>query len=179
MKSIRVPIFACVIVFGLVLAHPAAATNWLDLSVAFKTLPLLTNKITGDATVAVIYDPMYTATKSDAEAIKKIIDDGLEAPGGVKLTAQLMSTTELSKLGGFKIAFLAHGVPAADYNGIYAAADASGALTMSADLDCVRANKCVLGIVSKPSVIIYYSSAAAAAANISFAPAFTMLVNQI
>lgn len=50
---------------------------------------------------------------------------------------------------------------------------------MSTDLGCVKANKCILGLVSKPSVDIYYSKSAADAAKITFSPAFTMLVKQI
>ncbi|MGB9152941.1 MAG: hypothetical protein WCD70_07620, partial [Alphaproteobacteria bacterium] len=150
-----------------------------DLSVALKTLPLLTNKIASPASVAIIYDPASPESKSDADGIKSIIDGGIAAPGDLKLKAQLMSVGDLSGLSGTPIAFLAHGLPTSDYNAVSAAASAAGVLTICTDINCVKANKCVLGVASKPQVEVYYSPAAAEAAKISFAAAFTMLAKQV
>jgi len=179
MKWMRIPGAVCALIFCLLAAYPVWATDRLDLSVALKTLPLLTNKITNPAVVAVIYDPSSAESKTDAESIKSDIDSGLEAPGGVKLAAHLTSTEELSGLSTAKIAFMARGLPKADYSRINAAASSAGVLTICTDIDCVRANKCVLGIVSKPQVEVYYSPAAAEAAKIGFASAFTMLAKQV
>lgn len=169
----------CALAFGLLAAYPAGATDKLDLSVALKTLPLLTNKIASPATVAIIYDPANAESKSDAEEIKSIIDSGIEAPGDIKMKSQMTGTNELSKLAGSQIAFLAHGLPAADYNEVSAAASAAGVLTICTDINCVKANKCVLGVASKPQVEVYYSPVAAEAARISFVSAFTMLAKQM
>jgi len=112
----------CLLSAAVMAASPVWATDQMDLSVALKTLPLLTNKITGPAIVAIVYDTANAESKADAEAIKAIIDSGLEAPGGVKLAAQMTGTGELSKLSGTRIAFLAHGLPVSDYNAVGAAA---------------------------------------------------------
>lgn len=179
MKMMRVSTIACILAFNLLSAHAALATDQQDLFVALKTLPLLTNKVTSPAVVAVIYDPANSVSKADAETIKSIFDEGLEAPGGVKLNARLTGVSELSTLAGAKIAFLAHGLPVTDYNAIGAAASAAGVLTICTDIDCVKSNKCVLGVVSRPHVEVYYSPVAAEAANVSFASAFTMLAKQV
>ena len=171
--------FMGVLVSGIVTSHPVWATDALDLSVALKTLPLLTNKITSPATVAIIYNPAHSESKADAEAIKAIIDNGLEAPGNVKLIAQLTSTSELSKLSSAKIAFVAHRTPSSDYAAVASAAATAGVLTICTDLECVKINKCVLGVVSKPQVEVYYSPSAAEAAKINFSAAFTMLAKQV
>jgi hypothetical protein len=155
------------------------ATDQLDLKVGLKVLPLLTNKITGAATAAIVYDPANADSKAEADSIKAIIDGGIEAPGGIKLTSLLVGVGELGKLSGAKIAFLAQGISSANLDAVNKAASDAGVLTMSTDLDYVKANKCVLGVVSKPSVQIYYSKAAADAGKIGFAQAFTMLVTQI
>ena len=157
----------------------AWATDQRDISVALRTLPLLTHKITSPAAVAIVYNPANPESKTDAETIKSIIDGGLEAPGGTKLVAAMVSVAELTKLHDVKIAFLAHGLPSTDYASVSAAASATGVLTICTDTDCVKANKCILGIASKPQVEIYYSPVAAALADISFAPAFSMLVKQV
>lgn len=169
----------CILGFVLAGSRPALATDQSDVSIALKTFPLLTNKITSPATVAVVYDPASGESKTDAEAIKSFFDGGLEAPGDIKLTAHLVSTTELSGLAGAKIAFLAHQLPRTDYESINAATSAAGILTICTDIECVKSNKCVLGIVSKPQVEVYYSPAAADRAKISFASAFTMLAKQV
>jgi len=152
----------------------AKATDALDITVGLKTLPLLTNKIAGPAQTAIVYD---AASKADADAIKAAIDGGLEGPGGVKLAAQLVAVSDLGKLSGAKIVILAAGIGKGSFDAIATAA--SGALTLSTDLDCVKANKCVLGIVSKPAVEIYFSKAAADAAHIGFAAAFAMLAKPV
>jgi hypothetical protein len=162
---------------GVALADPAAATEPLDIQVGLKALPLLTTKITGEATMAVVYDPANAASKADAEGIKKTVDGGIDVPGGVKLSAMLVGVGELSKLSTAKIAFLTAGL-ASQFDAIGAAAAAAGVLTISTDVDCVKAGKCILGIVTKPSVTIYYSKPASEAAKISFSQAFTMLVKQ-
>src|SRR5262249_25135340 len=118
-------------------------------------------------------------SKADADAIKAAIDGGIEAPGGGKLTATQVGIGETAKLSGAKIAFIARGVPVSAFDAINNAAAANGVLTMTTDLDCVRANKCILGIVSKPSIEIYYSKAASDAAKIGFSQAFAMLVKQV
>jgi hypothetical protein len=169
----------CILVFNLLMPPLAWATDQQDLSVALRTLPLLTNKMTGAATVAVIYDPVSAESKADADKIKSIIDHGLEAPGDIKLTARLTSTAELSTLSGAKIAFLAHGLPVADYSAVSAAASSASVLTICTDIDCVKTNQCVLGVTSGPHMEVYYSPVAAAAANIGFASAFTMLAKQV
>ena len=168
-----------VLLVVLLLSSAARATDQLDLSIALKTLPLLTNKMTGSTNVAVIYDPAIPATRVDAEAIKSILDNDLAPPDDLKLVTQLISTNQMSGMGTVKIAFLAHGLPQSDFTTIYNASSTAGALTICTDIECVKENQCILGIVSKPQVQVYYSASAAEAAKVTFASAFTMLAKQI
>ena len=155
-----------------------AATDQADLTVGIKTLPLLVDRITGTTTMAIIYDPANPASKSEADEIKSIVDKGLEAPGELKLVSKLVPVDELAALSGSKIAILTSGL-SAHYDAIGKTASANAVLTMSTDLGCVQANKCILGIVSKPHVEIYYSKVAAEAAHINFGQVFALLVKQI
>jgi hypothetical protein len=160
------------------LCFSAQAADKADLTVGLKTLPLLINKITGSATMAVIYDPANPASKTEADEIKGILDGGIDAPGGVKITGALVPVSELGKLSDAKLAYVTGGLKSS-FDAIASAAASSGVLTMSTDLDCVKSNKCVLGIVSKPSVDIFYSKAAADTGKVGFAQAFMMLAKQI
>jgi hypothetical protein len=156
--------------------HQAHATDQTDLTVGLKTLPLLNNKITGTAVAAVVFDPANAESKADADAIKAVIDGGLEAPGGVKLTSLMVPVSEIAKISGAKIAFV---TKAACTDATSAAAASGGVLTISTDIDCVKAGKSILGVVSKPSVEIYYSKAAGDAAKVGFSQAFSMLAKQV
>lgn len=161
------------------LGAPAdAATDREDLAVGMRTLPLLTTAIIGEATLAIVYDPDNHASKEEADGIKAILDSEFEAPGDLKLVSALVPVGNLAKMAGSRIAVLTGGL-SAHYDAISAAAASSSILTMSTDMSCVRSNKCVLGIVSKPHVEIYFSKTAADAAKISFAEAFTMLAKLI
>lgn len=95
--------FALGVAASLLSAQTMAATDQADLAVGMKTLPLLTNKITGSATVAVVFDPANAASKSEADAIKAIIEGGLQVSGDVKLSASLVSVGDLGKLSGAKM----------------------------------------------------------------------------
>jgi hypothetical protein len=152
-------------------ATSACAADQLDLKVGLKTLPLLTNKLSGSVTMAVVFDPSVGASKSEADSVVGLVGSGIEAPGGVTVTAKAVPVGDLAK-GDAKIAYVTTGL-GKSWDAVQQGA--SGILTMSTDLDCVKANKCILGIVSQPSVSIYYSKAAADAQKISFSDAFAML----
>lgn len=155
-----------------------AATTQVDVSVAIKTLPLLTSKLPNSVQVAILFDPSSPASKMEADGIKAILNEGQLETRGVKFTGILVPVNDLGKMVGSRIAFLTGGL-AAHYDAIHDTAANNNILTISTDLACVRANKCVLGIMSQPSVEIYYSKTAADTTKIVFGPAFTMLVKQI
>ena len=168
-------ITACFFVF----ASPVLAlTDQADLAVGMKTLPLLTTKLSGAVSVAIVYDPANAGSKDEAMEIKGILDSGFTALGDIKLSGIMVPVGELTKVSGSKIAILTSGLQYW-YKTIGSAAATGGILTMSTDLGCVQANQCVLGIVSKPHVEIYYSKMAADNAKISFGQVFSMLVKQI
>ena len=172
--TLMAAVVAVTVSFSAMSAH---ATEQKDLAVGLKTLPLLTNKLSGTAVAAVVFDPANPASKSDADAIKAALDGGMKA-GDVAISGVLVPVSDLSKLASAKIAFVAQGT-SSSFDKIASAASSNGVLTISTDLDCVKGGKCVLGVVSSPSVEIYYNKAAGDAAKVTFSPAFTMLVKQI
>lgn len=159
--------------------HQVLATDALDISTGLKTLLLINNRPPGALVVGIIFDPDIVSSRADAESIKSNIDKGNGVPGGLSLSAQLISTADMKGLTVAKAAFLAKGLLPADYRLIGDAASASGILTISTDLACAESGHCVLGIVTAPRVEIYYNAAAAEASHISFSSAFLMLVKQI
>jgi hypothetical protein len=154
------------------LVTSAHAADQLDLKVGLKTLPLLVNKLSGSALMAVVYDPAIAASKAEADTVVAFVGAGIEAAGGITVTAKAVPVGDLAKQGEAKLVFVTSGL-SKSWDALQGSA--SGMLSMSTDLDCVKANRCVLGIVSQPSVSIYYSKAAADTQKIAFSDAFAML----
>jgi hypothetical protein len=144
-----------------------------------KILPLLENRLHGTAVVAVLYNPASAESIADANNIKNALEHGMGSLIEVTLVPKLVSISELNQMTGSKIAFLAKEIPPDNFDAISSAAASSGILTISTDLRCVNANKCVLGVVFAPTVKIYYSRTAAEASHISFTPVFLMLIKRL
>ena len=176
MSKLRLLCGASLILIYSIVGGSSEALEQIDLSIGLKTLPLLSTKLSGAVVMAIIFDPANAASKSEADQLQALLGSGLDAPGGVRISGMLVPISDLAKLSQAKLAFVTTGNKGA-FDAIAAAS--AGILTMSTDLDCVRSNKCVLGIVSKPSVTIFYSRAAADAAKISFAEAFAMLAKLV
>lgn len=179
MNRCRPLLCALVLVACLSLPFGAQATDMLDLKVGLKVLPLLNEKIKSPAVVGIVYDPAKPESKAEAESIKSLIDGGVTAPGGIKLISMLIGVGEMKKLSDAKMAFLSGSLSAADLDVAGKEAAMANVLTFSTHLSYVKENKCVLGIVSKPSVQIFYSPVAADAGKISFAQAFIMLASRL
>ena len=154
----------------------AQAMDELDLSVGFKTLPLLDNKLTGVVPLAIIYDPRISESQTEADNINKIIAGGFKAPGDIRLSAIIVSVENLSALSSVKIGIFTKGSCTNDVAGI---AKTQRILTMTNELDCVKFNRSILGIVSRPNVEIYLSKRAADEAKIGFSTAFMMIAELI
>lgn len=164
--------------FALFARPVLAATNQADLLVGMKTLPLLSNKITGTVEFSIIYDPSSPESQVEAVQIKAILDGRFEVPGDIRISSLLVPVMQLDKMANSRLAVLTGGL-SHYYPAIGKMAASYHVLTMSTDLECVKANQCILGIVSKPHVEIYYSKIASDNAGISFGQVFTLLVKQI
>lgn len=156
----------------------ACATDAQDISASLKALLLMNSHPSGNISVAIVFDPLNQESRADAEGIKTIMDNGIGSSSIMKLEPRLVSIADTSRFSDAKVVFLAKGISPAGFEAISKAAS-PGILTISTDIDCVMAHKCVLGITSKPHVTIYYSTVATEAEHISFVSAFLMLVKHI
>jgi hypothetical protein len=170
--------FALAFAFLAMLPTPALATTTADVLVGINTLNLLSEKPTGKLVVALVFDPSNFVSMADAQDVMGSFDIDVGAASDMKLSAMLVPVTELGKLSKARVAVVMQGAQGS-MAAIATAANAAHILTMSADLHCVQTGKCILGVLSEPTVEIYYSKQAAEAASVKFAPAFLMLVKQI
>lgn len=154
------------------------ATNAQDISIGLKVL-LLVKNFHGMIPIAIVYNPDFPDSLADATSIKNSIDAGLGITEELTFNAYLVSSKEMNKLLDAKVAFLTDNLLPDGANAVCDTAGKQGILTISGNIGCVKANKCVLGIISKPRVEIYYSPVAAEASHLSFDSAFMMLVKPI
>jgi hypothetical protein len=155
------------------------ATNTTDVSVGLKILFLMQEHYSGVIPVAIVYNANDPGSLDDANNIKKNLDKGVGVPEELAISAYLVSSAQIDKLHGAKLAFLADHISSDGVDSVCDKAGQQGILTISSNISCVRANKCVLGIITKPRVEVYYSAVAAKASHVNFSSAFIMLAKPI
>jgi hypothetical protein len=154
----------------LVLAPDAqAATTTRDLQVIARAVGFLNGLPRGVVDVAIVDGP-------GADALLAAMGRNLTA-GGITLNPRRVSVGALAT-SGVRVIIVPEG-QGAYHAAIAAAARRLNAVTLSTDMSCVRANRCVVGVASSPRVEIVVSHAAAAEARVSFAQAFRVMIREI
>ncbi len=164
--------------FLLASSFPAAAKENTDVLVGIKTLSMLNRELPSPLVMGIVFDPNNPDSKESADAIKAVLDNGVNTSEGVAVAGRLIPLSEINKLSEVSFAFITKGAKA-HFDTIAQISASNRILTMTTDIDCVRANKCVLGIDSQNVVQIYFSRAASETAKIDFDSAFIMLVKKV
>ncbi|HSK40741.1 MAG TPA: hypothetical protein VK943_13325 [Arenibaculum sp.] len=160
----------------------AAETGSKDVQVAAKVFGFTDPPLTGTVRVAIVFAPDVEASRRDADALAGILGTGLAAGKAtlvpVPVPLDPVGTGLDGALDGAGAVFVTAGL-AAHHEAIFGAAKARGLLSISTDMDCVRAARCVMGIRSEPRVEIVVNRSAAQASSIAFAPAFRMMISEL
>jgi hypothetical protein len=161
--------------FALAASVPEAAAQSLsadDLRILSRVLGFMQPPPVGE--IAIAYAAGNPASRADAEAIARLIGDGLS--GGLGRLRP-----RLTEIGGVAASGAKVVIAAAGANGaaLGAAIRAAGALCVTNDLAPVQAGHCTVAIRREPRVEIIVNHAAAAAAGIEFATAFRMMIREI
>jgi hypothetical protein len=164
--------------FLLCLAQPGScnATTLNELKVGVRVFDFMVLPPHGKTPLAVIYDGQNRASLEDARAIQGWVNSGV-ASGKAELIPSLVDARELDEAPDFRLAIVANGSHAFDTR-ILAYAQKKQTLTISSDLACMQAGKCVVGIVGSPRVEVIINREAAASCGITFAEAFRMMVRE-
>jgi hypothetical protein len=157
------------------LASSVASAADLNLPVATRVVSFLQPPPGGVIPAAIIYAPGNAASEAEAASIERA---GPLVAGKGTLHLKRVPVSALSGLAGVRVAFVTSGLRDSQAQ-IAAAASRQSILTITSDLSCVQAGRCVVAISSVPRVQITVSRAASKAANIQFGSAFLMLVKEI
>lgn len=151
-----------------------AATSQKDIAVLARVLAFMEPGLTGVVPAVIFYESGDPASEADARFIRAAIaNSGLK---NAQLTARLVSSREVGAIAGAKVVFLAAGT--SNQAAIFAASAKQGAITISTDMNCVRAGRCVVGVRSTPKVEIVVGRSAREASRVRFSQAFLMLVRE-
>ena len=167
----RIVLTALIAAVGFSAAH--AQTSARDLEVLGRALGFLEGVSGSERLVAIVYDP---AAASEAEALTAALSGGMSA-GRITMNGRLVPLGDTAGLAGAHAALLVGGARAD--SGFAQAASSQGVMTVSTDLGCVQAGRCVMGVQSAPAVRILVNRAAAGSASVSFSTAFAMMVEEI
>ena len=141
-----------------------------------KSLGFMIGGPSGSAKVAVIYDPNVQSTVSSADKIIELFSPEIKGPK-VTLTAEKIAVTDKDRFENFEALYLVSGMEQ-HYNAIFEIASQENIITISDNVTCVDADKCVIAIRTEPNVDIFYSSNAAKATGTEFATAFNMMLTK-
>jgi hypothetical protein len=152
--------------------HAASLTD-KDVQLMVRAIGFLQPRPVDGAVVAIAYEASDPASKQDAEAIAGYFGEGLKA-GPTTLTARAADDRQLMA-GGYVAIITASG---ANLDRIAAAGRALHVPCLTGDAALVRSGHCVMSVRAGPKVEITVSRLTAAGADVSFASAFLMMVNQ-
>lgn len=131
----------------------------------------------GALELGIAYAPDRPTSLRQAQSLLAAIGDGLAA-GKVTLTARLIPVDQLAGATGIAGIFVTSDLgPQLDV--VIAAARQLHVPTISTEMACVRAARCILGFSSQPTVQIILNHEAANQAGVHFTQAFRMLVSEL
>lgn len=150
----------------------------LNAPIAARILAFLLPPPKGPMQVAILFDPDNAVSVADTASIERAIGSGLTT-GTTVVRTKRVAITMLSDLRGYRAAFVTAGLRKEQQEALAAAAVRASTVTITTDLACVQAARCVVAIGSGPRVQITVSRAASRAVGARFGSAFLMLVKEI
>lgn len=159
-----------------ILPDSGNATTLNELKVGIRVVDFMASPPRGKTPLALIYDSQIKASAEDAQSILNWLNGDIGA-GKVDLVPVLVDIRQLDENPNFRIGFIAAGMET-HYGRIFDYARQNRTLTISADLSCVRAMKCTVGVAGAPRVEVIISQQAALSCGIEFTEAFRMMVTE-
>ena len=153
----------------------ANQTTATDLAIGIRTIRFLRVPPQEKVEVAVIYDGENKTSTDDARGILSWLEANRTLIG-VELVGKLIEIRSLDKLSPCAVAIVAANTNIQFFDSIHDFARRNGALTLSAELACVQAGKCTIGVTSTPTVEIIVSYRAMKDSGVQFRQGFLMMV---
>jgi hypothetical protein len=158
------------------LPSPGMATTLNELKVGVRVVDFMNNPPHGKIPLALIYDSQVKTSVDDAQSLLNwMTSNGRSSKA--EFVPVLIDVHQLDDAAPFRIGFVAAGMET-HYGQVFEYARRHQTLTISADLSCVRAGKCTVGVAGAPRVEVIISQRAALSCGIEFTEAFRMMVTE-
>ncbi len=143
-----------------------------DFFVASRTLPMAQSARPNR--ILVVFDAKVAETKVEADAIVKEYGDAIEL-GRTTYAIELVEASNYKRRAADASMLYFTKNLSVPFETIAQDTANSGLITASANLECVRAGVCVLGVASRPRVLVLISPEAASNVAIEFGQQFMLL----
>ncbi len=147
-----------------------------ELQVAGRALGFLESAPSGGVALAVVFDPSIPESVAGKDAAMAALGGGL-ALGSLTLNPVEVPIGSLAGTSAGAL-YVTPGM-AAHFDAVASRAAAEGIVSIGAELACVEAGACVMGVETQPKVRVVVSQAAASASGIAFKSAFRMMIREI
>lgn len=165
--------------FGLaaISAFPAHAdVTAKDIQVMARALGFAEKAPSGEIRLGIVYAPENAASVAQAEAVQKLLGDGLKA-GNLVLKPLLVKIDEATSAD--VAAFLLIEGMGAGGAKLAAVTKAKQKPCLTIDIPQVQNGSCAMGIKSEPKVEILVNRAAADASGVTFGASFRMMITEL
>jgi hypothetical protein len=154
----------------------ARATTLKDVQVGLRTVAFTAGPSRKHVQVAIIHNPQNPDSRADARQIAAWLGSEASFPG-VTFEISMVGLDDLIGERAYPVAIVAAHT-GASFDRILFYAQHNKTLTISADLACVRAKACVVGVATTPRVEVLVSREASILCGIEFQEAFRMMVTE-
>jgi hypothetical protein len=161
--------FLCALIPGL-----CSGTTIKDVKIGLHVLDFIATPIETQASFGIIFDAHNRESSENAKLINNFLTREAARNQAVPRPL-LVDIRQLDAIPPLRAAIIADKMKPY-FETLSAFGRRTATVTMSSDLDCVRANKCTIGISSAPKVEIIVSTQQVQASAIQFSDAFRMMV---
>jgi hypothetical protein len=172
---LRILALAALLLVSALSPRMCTATTLKEIKVGIRVLDFVNGPPPAEHVLGIIYNPQNRQSVEDAQSIQGWISSGL-TPSKVQWTPVLMDVRRLAEAQPVPAAILASGTSGDFEDLVFHYARRQRVLTITSDMDCVVAGKCVVGVAAEPRVEVVVSRSAAAACGVVFSDAFRMMV---
>lgn len=148
-----------------------------DVQIAVRTIGFVRNPPNGPVDLAILFDPAVPVSAAEAQTATATIGGGLRV-GAATVRGVPLSISDLSRLGSFRFVLVTTGLQS-HFDNIFEATRGRGILSISVDMACARAGRCVMAVASEPRVQILVNRQASEACAVEFAAAFRLMITEM
>ncbi|HXP95437.1 MAG TPA: hypothetical protein VN809_01905 [Telmatospirillum sp.] len=171
-------IFFCVVSLGAVFVSATTkATTLKELQLGIRTTGYMFDPPHGKTEIAILYNPQQPDSDVDARNVQSWLWSEQAMPN-VELVPVLVDVNTLDSARSFRIGIVTSGL-APQFDRIFSYSQKHATLTITADLDCVRAGKCAVGVTTSPRMGVFINHTVTNACAIDFLAGFRMMVKEL